>query len=404
MTPTRTSSDWLPYAVAMLGPLALCAVHLARAPNVSIPSEQPTTCPTPPPADEPQEALYEHEEHDGGLICRFDESPVADGDEHTPAPNTAGSLPFAFVHHGKLILHQDAEPSWGAGPLRGRNGSTAAHFDDYLYGEKSADLDTIPAQFRDIEGQPIDVYGARGKLCEAQVGALAVVVEFNGLPFFSEHEIMPHDDGSVDPETGDQVRAALYEHEDRWLVADINLPPSCEDAVFARSAALPAPLMWTSEYGVTSKRHREAFFATSEARLRDNYEQYLREVGPSPIDLARWADWDSFARSTYQRRVYRDGAGAKRVLYQSMGDREFTCGDGFGEANSEVNLLKAGGLAPLPPLEWLVAPPLAFLDIDGDGHLESLIQEGVSSTSYQLLNDTGEMLWSNSRPFYGCPC
>ena len=115
-------------------------------------------------------------------------------------------------------------------------------------------------------------------------------------------------------------------------------------------------------------------------------------------------DWDTFARSSYQRRVYRGGTGLKRVLFQSVGEAPQACGDGFGESHSKTTLLRASGLEPLPTMDWLINPPVAFLDVDRDGGLEALIYDIDDRDSYSLLSVSGETIATNARPFYGCRC
>ena len=168
--------------------------------------------------------------------------------------------------------------------------------------------------------------------------------------------------------------------------------------------SLPAPLMWASEVGVTSKKRREDFLSDAEARLRHEYERYLdTQAVPTPeFDGPR--DWDTFARSSYQRRVYRGRTGLKRVLFQSVGEAPQACGDGFGESHSKTTLLRASGLEPLPTMDWLINPPVAFLDVDRDGGLEALISDIDDRDSYSLLSVSGETIATNARPFYGCRC
>jgi len=403
MTPTRTSSDWIPYAVAMLGPLALCATQMLR------PVELLPTPHDPAPADCRATLVVPTEseplEHGSNacpsdLVCHPDgvDTRIVAEVADTPAIN------FGFVRDGYVILSQAAATSWGRGPLRGRAGPPSRDLHTYMYAEQDADLAAIPEEFRGADGSIVDVYGDHGKICEARLGALTVVAEFDGMPFFSEHGFVPHDDGTLDHEQGEALRASIFKREDRWLTAQINLPAACEGAVFARSASLPAPLMWASEVGVTSKKRREDFLSAAEARLRDEYERYLDTQAVRAPDLGGPPDWDTFARSSYQRRVYRGGAGLKRVLFQSVGEAPQSCGDGFDASHSKTTLLRAGDVEPLPPMDWLRAPPVAFLDVDHDGRLEVLIYEVDDRDSYRLLDGAGESIATNARPYYGCRC
>ncbi len=403
MTPTRTSSDWIPYAVAMLGPLALCATQFWR-PVAQLPTPHepaPADCRATLVAPTESEPL-EHEDRGcaSDLVCHPDHLDPLEIEKvaHTPAIN------FGFVRDGYLILSQSVDTSWGHGPLRGREGPLSRELHAYMYAEQDADVSAIPEEFRGADGSMVDVYGDHGKICEARLGALTVVAEFDGMPFFSEHGFIPHDDGTLDHEQGEALRASVFKREDRWLVAQLDLPPSCEGAVFARSASLPAPLMWASENGVTSKKRREDFLSAADARLRDEYDRYLdRQAIPTP-ELDGPRDWDTFARSSYQRRVYRGGTGLKRVLFQSVGEAPQACDDGFGQSHSETTLLRASGLEPLPTMDWLTAPPVAFLDVDRDGRLETLIYDIDDRDGYMLLDVAGESIATNARPFYGCRC
>lgn len=403
MTPSRTSSDWIPYAVAMLGPLALCAAQLMRpvellpTPHDPAPADCPAL-PVSPVGADPQ--AHQGNACPSDLAChpdRLDPHEVEQSDE-------APSINFGFIKDRYVILNQAAAASWGRGPVRGRAGPPSKDLHAYMYAEQDADLSAIPEEFRGADGSIVDVYGDHGKICEARLGALTIVAEFDGMPFFSEHGFVPHDDGTLDHEQGEALRASVFEREDRWLTAQLELPASCDGAVFARSASLPAPLMWTSEVGVTSKKRREDLLSAADARLRDEYERYLdTQTVPAP-GLDGPPDWDTFARSSYQRRVYRGGAGLKRVLFQSVGEVPQSCGDGFGESHSKTTLLRAGGLEPLPTMDWLTTPPVAFLDVDRDGRLETLIYDIDDRDSYTLLDVAGESIATNARPYYGCRC
>jgi hypothetical protein len=91
-------------------------------------------------------------------------------------------------------------------------------------------------------------------------------------------------------------------------------------------------------------------------------------------------------------------------LFQSVGEAPQSCGDGFDASHSKTTLLRAGDVEPHPPMDWLRAPPVAFLDVDHDGRLEVLIYEVDDRDSYRLLDGAGESIATNARPFYGCRC
>lgn len=403
MARAYSTLDTLPYAVALIGPLAICMANLSmRAsdePAFSMPAidcaAAPDALPALPVAPESPEDL----EPDA---CWLSEGAPFVHPTPAPAPQPTG-LQFALLYDGGAVLTREARADWGTGPITGP--ARAPAHDGLLTAQRTADPAAVPAAFQRLDGVEVDVFGRRGKLCRGTLGAQHIEAAYNGA-----HVHDPEDDSDEANAARARRRAQVFDEEQKWLVAHLRVDEPCdlEGAIFVREASLPSPRMWLAASGTTSRARKDAFLNAAAARLRDPYETYLQWEGISFEEDTPLPDWDAFARNTYRRRIYHDGAGNKRALFQFTGDATSMCGNGFQDYSSALISLDADHAEDAPVVrlrDTLPHPPTALIDVDGDGVMEVLLAEEEDATwGFSLLSGNGTLLHDNVRPYMGCAC
>jgi ketosteroid isomerase-like protein len=167
---------------------------------------------------------------------------------------------LALVYDGMVVLDSNADPAWATGKpelLRGImveqdpecesdppdyeaehsrywecSNSHPSNAHDHFVASHAVDARSVPAEIAAWQGKKLALYGAAGRVCEAQAGDFLLWGErkttMAGLAAT----------GNEDHE----VAAAVLEGN---AILTTKIAGTCKGAVFARSAALPPPPQWT---------------------------------------------------------------------------------------------------------------------------------------------------------------
>lgn len=384
-----STTELVALTVTLVGPMALYVAHRQQRQPAETPLamsvDEPTMAQRPVAPVIPVAEPSEHASYDRAS------SPAGDG----------GELEFALMSGGRLVLQTEVPAAWGKGEIRAKaaraDWASEGWAEEYLYAEKDVDPDRLAPHLRELEGTAVDLYGPGGKVCTARLGALAVVAEVNGDAYGYYEDGDLDEEGKATTAGGRKIRRRVWRNAERWLMADLEAGEDCAGALFGRSSALPAPSLLTPRRQSVAQRVKADFLAGASDALESRYRTF-RESEVEAEEAASWPAWPQFVRDTYERRVYVDGAGEARAVYQLVGDVESTCGWGFGDYYSRIDA-KDPGTAGLSESS-LMAPPSLMVDIDGDGRFE-LLTGGYDTA---LHDADGNYVMSAERPFEGCPC
>ncbi|PRQ08916.1 hypothetical protein [Enhygromyxa salina] len=370
----------------LLGPL-MFALTLPR------PGEVAATCDAEPAAEPTPEVIVVE-------VCEREPAP-----EPTPAPEPApepepvldGALPFVFVNANGLVFSTEAAPEWGTGRFHEPPGDAT-----FRVG-KRAKLSQLPATLLAQRGRSFDLYGPNGKVCSARVGELRVISQYDG---WSLDEVMGEDiwERYEDPEDIPKRmwRDALWAREGHWLVAEIESDHSCEGALWARDAALPAPMILRPTQRETSEgTARIATFERSDelAQTRAEYTAWYDALPPEAREYEQtWQTMANQAPASVTSWV--DGANHVRLVELDFGSDTESCGDGFAARITSLDLVDGDSFIDTGRYTDVTA----IFDADLDGKLEYLYVEawdsGMMLTSESEALDLSLMI---DRDFV-CPC
>lgn len=177
---------------------------------------------------------------------------------------TAADLPlvselFAPLYSGMLVLSEQADATWATGApelLRGHiveqdpacetdppdyeadhnrywecQNTHPDNVSDHFVASRPVNGKRVPAELAAWQGKKLALYSAQGRVCEATVDELVLWAEETSTV------------ARVLSSEGDDVAAKVLA-EDTVLLANLK-GTSCNGAVFARAADLPAPPQWT---------------------------------------------------------------------------------------------------------------------------------------------------------------
>ena len=247
------------------------------------------------------------------------------------------------------------------------------------------------------------LYGSAGPLCEAAAGPLAVV------SMFEPHWAQSQQWDGVDDE-GEQGAAWSDRRiaEDAWSVGGLSMlaspvetTPSCEGALWARDASLPAPAVLAEVLPVprgTADHIRAAFSALRGHRALQ--AEYEAEEDPEPDRAKLWHEHSS--------------GGVTVRLFGARGGTRYAAasvqaGDGCGRFYGEFWALWSWqDTAEGPSMTLLTDPaepggffaPTACADVDGDGSPEFISNEAVVRSIDGSFQRTVEA----AVPSYDCGC
>ncbi len=347
-----------------------------------------------------------------------------------PAPSAAPAIdepvtpgPLMFVLDGRVIIDPDADPEWGAARVRADQysswGARAVR--------RAVDKRRAPKELLALSGEAVTLYGPRGVVCEAELGALSVAARFSGdLSLVYEEESRMQRGVAYDQERGANARLdrRVNEHiydEGPWsLEAAITRSGArdCEGAIWARLSSDPEPVVFalaaSDERGVPVEhaefpRAWEAFERLPEyAAIRHEFMSFAREQGAT-LESAR-ESWERHVELERSVQLWRDPSGARAFASVLLGEPGVpSCGDFDGTLAVLLQLdLSTREAAPVVVGRDLGARPIAVFDRDRDGVPELVTNSGLAVQRELLEREGGseeyDVVTDIEVPFYGCPC
>ncbi|KIG14251.1 hypothetical protein DB30_07000 [Enhygromyxa salina] len=320
-----------------------------------------------------------------------------------PAPEPAQAptdelSAFLFVTANGLVLSTEAAPEWGAGRLYEPKGDAT-----YRVAKRAAPTE-VPAALWAQRGRSFDLYNRDGKVCSARIGELHVVSQYDG---WSLDGVMGDDIWERYEDPADIPRRlwrpALWARAGHWLVADIESDESCEGALWARDAALPAPVILTPMTRETAEGKAQlAAFERSAVlqETRADYQRWYDELSAEGREYEQ--SWGSIA-ARYPAKVtsWVDAAARVRLVELDFGADLGGCGDGYPARITKLERVAGDSFEDTEQ-----SPDVdAIFDADLDGEYEYLYVNSGGWSSMTLTSD-GEGLdryLEIDRDFV-CPC
>jgi hypothetical protein len=279
------------------------------------------------------------------------------------------------LHEGRVLLTTAAEPEWATGPVLFHDPNS---YHEKWQLERAAQLDALPPQLRAFAGMTVDLYGPAGRKCTVPLERLTIEAH---LPMEDAggYEARPDEaalwDFLLKAESGQQVVS---------LVASFAEDPSCEGALWARDASLPAPKLLVlgdqrDHAALLADEHRRALASEAGQQFERDYRGYAADP-----EFAEDAEpWASVAKG--RRQVWVDEQGAAQIVSLDFGSHEFAPCRWQGPVLGAARQLQ-------PSLELPVdgrPAPVAVFDADLDGNYELLIlEDGGDFTNIRVLSST----------------
>ena len=378
----------------LLGPLVYAltlepevVVETVAIPAPSVPAAEPVipiACePTPAPVLEPAVAS----------------APVVEPDVR---------MPFAFVTSAGIVLDGAADPAWGTGRVR------AHHGPGQFRAAKSVDEAKLPTDLYAQRGRTFDLYGAKGRVCTARIGELAVLAQHDGPSLwdvFADSEEMiegwaDYEAFEANPPSSAKTRARLWTltaDERPWLVGEVVSDESCEGALWARDAELPPPAVLVASDDsspVTQERIHALVSSPAYAELRANYRKWYR----TQLDDEGRTDYSSWSQIQKAHppvaRAWLDAHGDTRWVEIRFGEASGGCGEGFDATLTAMDTKVDGTFESTDR----ALDPIAVFDADLDGR-DELLYEDEEGSGYWMSSETEALTRSLSIPqAFVCPC
>jgi hypothetical protein len=317
-------------------------------------------------------------------------STVAPPPTPAPAPAPVSHASARPLHDGRVLLSLDADPTWATGPAS-TIGSTTYHEKWQL--ESAVDLDALPPELRSFVGMTVDLYGPAGRLC-------TVVLD---TPVLEAHLQMEHlsepENGShyADPGPDALWRQLSTEDGAVLLVAGFRADPSCADALWARDAKLPPPIVLTprdaaAHVSLLDAEVSRALATPAGKKFAASYNAYVADD-----------EWDeavpwSVILDEAERRVWVDEADVAQVVTLGFGSFAFSPCQWQGPAHAVVRQLGLG-VEIFDMVADSLPSPAAVFDADLDGRFELLIlQDNGEFQLVHVLSETPALQMRMSLP------
>ncbi len=328
--------------------------------------------------------------------------PIAAAPE--PAPEDA--LSFALVTEAGLVLSSGAQATWGTGRLHAHAGPG-----EYR-AAKRADARKVPEDLWAQRGRTFDLYDADGdRVCTARLGDLSVLAQHNGPGlwdvFYDEYGDAPdvdYEEFEEEKHTPRQIRRAVWSRvdaESMWLVAEVVSEDSCEGALWARDAQLPAPsVLHRSEEPNEAATRRLTEFETSEelAQTRTDYRQWYAELSDEEKEYE--TEWSAIAEQFPAKALtWLDAEGEPRLVELSFGVASEGCGEGYDTVIQSLAVVAGDSFEETET----GTHPIAVFDADLDGQWEFIFNDGIYGQPSLLHGETLATSWDIDETFY-CPC
>ncbi len=384
--------------------------------------EAPRVCATPTPEVVVVEVSGARSELEAPRVVSAPAPAVAPARDDLVTPD-----PLMFVLDGRVVIDPDADPEWGAARVRAdqRTGWGARTV------RRAVDKRRAPKDLLALSGEAVTLYGPRGAVCEAELGALSVAARFSGdLNLVYEEEARMERGVAYDQQRGADARLdrRVNEHiydEGPWsLEAAVTRAGAreCEGAIWARLSSDPEPVVFalasSEERGSPLERAEltrawAAFEQLPEfAAIQREFIAFAREQGAT-LESAR-ASWTSHVELSRSAQLWRDPSGTRAYVSVLLGEPGVpSCGDFDGTLAALLQLELSShepALAPVVVGRDLGARPIAVFDRDHDGVPELVTNSGLA-VQRELLEREGEgdeaeydVVTDIEVSFYGCPC
>lgn len=261
----------------------------------------------------------------------------------------------------------------------------------------------LPERERSLLEEEFVLYGTNGKLCTTRAKGFRVHVEVQ--PHFGQEQHWSGFEGA--PKVSAQQRALqlweLSEMGGRFLALELEMPPACGGALWARSAKLPPPTLWKSRKPTEEEEKKILQAARSQSSYREEQAAYEGQTG-------RKVPWEETKGGSSRILVFEGPAGAQYADV-SMFHEGGGCGANYAgifwamvrkKGNAYVNVNAGPGQhvdSSWPRMDKTMRSDAAF-DLDGDG-----IPEFYGG--YDLIkseNGTFRAVYNQSPSNFDCPC
>jgi ketosteroid isomerase-like protein len=282
------------------------------------------------------------------------------GEVSAPPPSAFMLVVDAGTPH--LLLSSEVDEGLGRGPLTlaSRSGPAAA--------SRSVDPAQLDESMRTLIGARIEVFGARGAVCRATVGAPVIVHRV--VPHFGT---VQHWDGELGREPSDdaQIAADVWElGADGAILAAPLEGEECERPLWARLVADHHPKVFTP----TLAEGREQVRALSAFRGQPAHHEIqtdFRSYGPGHT-----GPWDSHGTaSPMVIRWIEPGSGREIVTVTARAGAG--CADFFGRMWSLFEVVDGDLVPRTDPSAPGFYEPRTIIDLNDDGMVEILIEDGL---------------------------
>lgn len=246
-----------------------------------------------------------------------------------------------------------------------------------------------------VIGEPVDVYGAGGRVCTAltKSPSLMRVIRGDGVSF---------SEGYFGVERVDQARS-VWNHSDEHtlLVAELRATGgTCAHPIWTRSSALSKPVVFSAEPPLDAQQRQVGLDVL---RKLPAYAAGRRELREEGFDRAALAHWDEEDATVVER-----WSGGDRT-FQTVNAEVGGCGDPYAGVWALMEISPVAHVDPVVLNDRNASSALrtlAVLDFDGDGAIEVVGYSWQSDSTFLLRVVNGHLvpaIWV-THTFLGCRC
>lgn len=389
----RSKLDTLIYATILLTPMAVAAGYLAftpaPAPIVIVEPAPASGCPAPASVcPEPAPAPTSEPSAPSEPTVPVAVEPVATDPPSPIDPSIALAGAGMLLYDGQLVLSTAPDLSWSKGQLRNHPREWAVEV------SKRVDVARLPDPLRALADARIIVHAADGSTCTATTRP-------DGLTIFGRQDgelAYPEDDNDeLTPAQRLAIREQVFA-EAQLLRGRLHRDEGRCEGVWARAAALPAPAVFAA-------REQDEPDATLRAQilaqlagmpqietLARAYRHHNAESG------AEQPAWSVYLKDTLHMTRWDELGGTRSYLNVIVGDGGEACSSLFSDQVAVLFRLDSG--EPVAQDDPGFLHPLAVMDLERDGHLEAVTENGLQLES----RGPNSTLQRFEIPYHGCPC
>jgi len=260
---------------------------------------------------------------------------------------------FALVVGGRVVITDEVMEPWSSGP------PTRSMLDGPWEAIiRKVDAAKLPAPLRAWKGRKVRLFDFSGPVCDGTISGFEHVRRV--VPHFSEKQ-----DWKENKVPESEIAKSLWDEAagSDLLLGTVDQGKKCKDAKWARGQSLPAPKMIAPEKAdekLAQKALREFRKLPAWKKVQADYQS----------EDGRKGNWDEYDN---------DKPEVKRLgpLVYVTAQAGSGCGDFGGRL---FGMWEVAGDKLIPrykPDEYDFLNPMAAVDVDGDGVLEILIDEGI---------------------------